>query len=395
MKHLPRSLHALKPTLMSALLALLLAGGCATQPALPPPAALLHDEWFAAAPQRFDARSLFALSPEMQAYAQARLPQPHAVGDHRQALLDALYAGQELRLSYDGASTRTAAEAFAARAGNCLSLVIMTAAFAKHLDIPVSYRSVRVDELYTRTGDLTLASGHVNLVLAPQPARGLRAGGDSYSLTVDFLPQSELRGQQSDPLEERTIVAMYLNNRAAEALAQGGLDDAYGWARDALLADPRYTAAANTLGVIYQRAGRVEAAEAALRRAVAGEPRHTAALSNLVGLLKRTGRPAEAAVLEARLHALQPVPPFQHYERGRQAMAEGRWAAARDLFMRELRLQPLQDEVHFWAAQAWLKLGDTQKADYHLAQARDNSLTQGNQARYSAKLAHLRAHTLQ
>jgi hypothetical protein len=44
----------------------------------------------------------------------------------------------------------TAREAFAARTGNCLSLVIMTSAFAKQLGLPVSYRRVVMEEMYTR-----------------------------------------------------------------------------------------------------------------------------------------------------------------------------------------------------------------------------------------------------
>ena len=50
--------------------------------------------------------------------------------------------------------TRNAAEAFDARSGNCLSLVIMTAAFAKELGLPVRYQNVFVDEAWSRSGDL-------------------------------------------------------------------------------------------------------------------------------------------------------------------------------------------------------------------------------------------------
>jgi hypothetical protein len=49
----------------------------------------------------------------------------------RQLLFDALYGNGRLRLDYDSAMTRNATEAFAARSGNCLSLVLMTAAFAR------------------------------------------------------------------------------------------------------------------------------------------------------------------------------------------------------------------------------------------------------------------------
>ena len=58
------------------------------------------------------------------------------------ALLEALYTQGELRLEYDARRTRTAAEAFDARMGNCLSLVIMTAAFATEMQLQVRFQDV-------------------------------------------------------------------------------------------------------------------------------------------------------------------------------------------------------------------------------------------------------------
>jgi Tfp pilus assembly protein PilF len=386
---------------MKRLLALLLIalgatllGGCATPPATGPRTALLHDEAFAPRHERFDPDSLFALTPSMQRYLQQHLTVRDTVRDPRRALLDALYTNGELRLQYDGAVTRNASEAFEARAGNCLSLVIMTAAFAKHMGLPVSFREVMVDQYYRRAGGLTLASGHVNLVLGPPPVRSAVYSAADMGLIVDFIARDELQRLRSVPLNESTVVAMYLNNRAAEALAEGRLDDGYWWAREALMQDPAFIEPANTLGVIYSRAGHALAAEAALRHVLAHAPDHVAALSNLSSLLMREGRTAEAQALQARLAQKQPVAPFHFYELGRQAMAAGDFAAATRHFERELRQQPFQDEVHFWAAQAAWRQGDHEGTARHLGQARDHSATRDNQARYAAKLEHLRAQTL-
>jgi hypothetical protein len=46
---------------------------------------------------------------------------------------------------------------------------------------------------------------------------------------------------------------MYLNNRAAERYTLGLIDDAYWWARAAIIQDPRFLSSYNTLGIIYQR----------------------------------------------------------------------------------------------------------------------------------------------
>jgi Tfp pilus assembly protein PilF len=327
----------------------------------------------------------------MRSYADTALRLGRPGTDPRRALLEALYTRHQLRLIYDAGSTRNAAEAFDARAGNCLSLVIMTAAFARHLDLPVSYRQVLVDETYTRSAGLMLANGHVNLVLERLMGRAQHPWSGNDDLIVDFLPASEVRGQRSLPLQEQTIVAMYFNNRAAETLALGDVAQSYAFARAAVLEDPSYPAAANTLAVVYMRGGHFPEAETALRHALAADVESAAALTNLKIVLQRLGRTAEAEVVAARLLQLQPYPPFHFFELGRQAMERGDFDGARQHFARELRRQPYQHEVHFWAAQADWQLGNRQSAAEHLQLAMENSTSPGNQRLYAAKLDYLKS----
>jgi Tfp pilus assembly protein PilF len=363
---------------------------CSTWPAAPPvPTALLHDEVYPAAVAPPDRDAVFELSPAMRNYAQAELGAAARLRDPRQALLDALYRQDKLRLRYDAGPTRNAAEAFEARAGNCLSLVLMTAAFAHHLGVPVSYQAVDVEETYTRSGGLVLLSKHVNLVLGHRTSHSTFSGGLNDDMTVDFLPPDQLRGQRSQALEERTVLAMYFNNRAAEALADGRSTLSYAWAREALRQDPGFLPAINTLAVVYLRDSHLAAAEAALRHVLARDTDNTPALSNLALLLERHGWVAEAQQLRLRLARLQPGSPFQLFEEGQQAMARGDYGQARELFQRELRRQPDQPEVLFWAAQAEWQLGQWQSAAAYLRQAAANSLSAGARDLYAAKLAWL------
>ncbi|HZF78708.1 MAG TPA: tetratricopeptide repeat protein [Rubrivivax sp.] len=393
MNRLPLGLRRITLALFSllSLFGLSMLGGCAHPP--PPsasPAYLLNDHLFPAHANAIDRQQVFALNAAMLQYAETALRNGRWGHDPRRALIDALYSRQQLRLSYDAGSTRNAAEAFEARAGNCLSLVIMTAAFARHLDLPVSFRQVLVDETYTRSAGLMLVNGHVNLVLERLPARARHASSDNDDLIVDFLPAADVRGQRSLPLEEHTIVAMYFNNRAAEALAQGDMAQSYAFARAAVLEDPGYASAVNTLAVVYLRGGHLAQAEAALRHAVRADAESAAALSNLKIVLQRLGRHAEADGVAARLVQLQPHPPFHFFELGRQAMGRGDFETARQQFARELRRQPHQHEVHFWAAQAHWQLGNRRDAAAHLQLAMENSNTPDNQRLYAAKLDSLK-----
>ncbi len=371
--------------------------GCASVPAPPSLGSLWRDSAYAPPPQPLpSATELFALSPAMHRFVEQDLARAAPARDPRLALVQALYrspaeGGHGLQLAYEASHTRTAAEAFEARAGNCLSLVMMTAAFARHLELAVGYQAVHTDEYFSRAGSLTLASGHVNLVLGSRGVRHLPSRLGADPLVVDFLPPSELRGQRSEPLAEATIVAMYFNNRAAELLAEGQRDQAYWHAREALRHDPGFVHAVNTLGVIHQRSGQPVAAEAAFRHVLAHDDQAVAALTNLVALLRASGRAAEAQPLSERLLALQPVPPFHWLRLGREALAGGDAARALELLRRELRRQPEQDEVHFALAEAHLRLGDARRAQQHLMQAAEFSTRRADQHRYAAKLSHLRA----
>jgi len=390
------NLQPLRRRLATALIGGLLAAtvsGCAhVQPSGPDARTLLHDEWFGPSTEDTSPERVLALSDDMRAYADKELRAQFGHRDPRRVLVEALRDRGQLHLAYDAAHTGNAAETFASRSGNCLALVLMTGAFARHLELPVTFRAVQLDPQYTRAGGLTLESGHVNIVLGHI---GEKPTWGSDSLVVDFVPAAELSGHSFVPLQENTVISMYMNNRAAETLADGHVDDSYAWARAALMQDPGHASAVNTLAVIYMRRGQPEAAEQTLRYALTREPENTASLSNLVLVLRGTGRLAEAEVVSAQLKALQPHPPFYFLEAGRRALAEGHAAEARDLFDRELRRQPYQHEVHFWSAQAWLQLGNGTKAAEHLRQAMDYSTTMASQRLYSAKLDRLRALHLQ
>jgi Tfp pilus assembly protein PilF len=372
-----------------ALVALLLAG-CATAPAGPPPAPLFADARFAPPSQRIDADAVFALDDAMRRYVEHDMaPYRRAKGDQR-GLVDALYRKGWLKLEYDSAMTRTASEAFAARSGNCLSLVIMTAAFAKHLGLPVIYQSVLVPETWSRSGNLYFSSGHVNVSIGKKQTEAHTLFDLAHVLTIDFLPPADLRGQYTTTLSEATIVGMYMNNRAAESLAQGKVDDAYWWARAAIESAPTFTAAHNTLAVIYTTHGDLAQAEQVLQRLLAREPANVQAMANLVPVLERQGRVEEAQALQQKLATLEPQPPFHFFNLGMAAMRAGDHQRALELFRQEIDRAAYYHEFHFWAALAELGLGDVRGARKHLAIALDNSTTRADRDLYSAKLEHLK-----
>lgn len=368
--------------------------GCASLPP-PSPAPLLHDALFDHPPRPADADAVLQISPPMQAHLDQLRRQAIRPGDLPLALGESLYQPGGLRLDYDASITRNAAQAFDARSGNCLSLVVMTAALARALGLEVSFQNVRSNDQFRREGDLTLRTGHVNLVLGERPRaqhwRSAQGDLQRHHLVIDFLPQETARGLPAEPIGEARVLAMFSNNRAVESLLAGSPALAYAWVREALRHDPGFAAAYNTLGVVYQRAGHQAPAAAAYAQVLARDGRALAAMANLAQVRRAQGRDTEAQALEQRLAALEPHAPFHFLQQGLAALAAGDLAQARAHFQRELRSQPDAHEAWFGLARVHAAQGDKALAEQALRRALAASATAGEQARYAGKLDALKA----
>jgi len=366
--------------------------GCATAPVTQASRAeLFNDVLFAPPTERIDAADVFTVSPAMRQYVRVEIARQLEDKGWQRGLVDALYRPGQLKLQYDAEMTRNAAQAFEARAGNCLSLVLMTAALAKELGLNVHFRRVFSEDAWSRVGEMQVASTHVNVTLATRQndPRLLMRDRDRDNLTIDFMPAARGRAYRGYEISEATVVAMFMNNRAAEAVAAGRVDDAYWWARGAIAQDPLYFAAYNTLGVVYQRRGHLAEAERALSFVLSREPANTFAMSNLALVLQGLGRADAAHALSERLAKIEPYPPFHFFDRGRAAMKAGDYAAARDLFKREVERDADYHEFQFWLAAAHFALGEVAAARRHMAIALKNSTSRSERELYGAKLGRM------
>ena len=296
--------------LASPLLALFV--GCAGAPPMRPAYDLFHDDAFAAPAERIDPGAALAVSPAMRAYLAANFARRAGDTDRRQQLFNALRRG-DLKLEYDAAATRTASQAFDARSGNCLALVLMTAALAKELGLGVHYQQIIGDNEWGRADQIYIGIGHVNLRIDDPAKRSNFPYIDGNSMIIDFQPAVDVRRLNSRDVPERSVVSMFLNNRAVELLTNGRANDAYWWAREAIRVDPDMLGAYVTLGVIYRSRGQAAWAERTLARVAEREPDNVYAMSNRVLALRDLRREAEANELSKRLQALDPQPPFSYF----------------------------------------------------------------------------------
>jgi Flp pilus assembly protein TadD len=388
---------ALVPTAVPAvaaalsLFAMLVLGGCATPDPAPASHAYFLDGRFDAPAGRINADDIFALDDAMRRYLRVEIAPQLRRDGLALGLFNALYSRDQLKLEYDATITRTAASTFALRRGNCLSLVIMTAALAQELGLQVTYQAVLTDETWSRSGDMAFLSTHVNLMLGRRPIDTVKGYNARATMTIDFLPPEEIAGLRTQAISESAVAAMFMNNRAAEEMAAGQLDNAYWWARAAIVRNPAFTSAYNTLGVVYLRHGDLPAARLVLARALELDARDSRAMSNLALVLQALGQDVEAAAMRARLARMEPFPPYHYFFLGAAAMQRGDYRVARAQFEKEVDRADYSSEFHFWLGVANYRLGDLAEARKQLSIAMQNSTTRADYALYAAKLEHLRA----
>jgi tetratricopeptide (TPR) repeat protein len=376
---------------LSALFLCAMLAACATGPIPEKPQHLFHDALFSAPSERISPDQIFALSDEMRFYLDNDIARKIHADGKIMALVNVLNKKAQLKLTYDATKTRNAAEAFQARSGNCLSLAIMTAAFARQMGLPIQFHSVTIGEVWDRKDNIDFLIGHVNLTLGETGGSSAFVGQESPKI-IDFGAYDGTRGERMEDVGEDIIVAMYMNNRAAESLANGNLDNAYWWARAAIERAPAFLIAYNTLGVIYSGHHNLPEAEQVFQHVLEQEPENGLAMSNEVHVLNGLGRAKESEMLARRLAEIQPYPPYFFFNRGLDAMRTGDYRTARTQFTKEVNRASYNHQFHFWLALADFYLGNIDETRKQLIIAMENSPNSTQHDLYAAKLQSIRSH---
>jgi len=373
---------------LSSFLFCLLLASCASAPVAPEkPQSLFNDALFAAPSERIDADDIFALDKEMQDFLDQEVARKVMADGRVVALVDSLYNKGHKKFTYDAVQTRNAAEVFHLRSGNCLSFTIMTAAFAKQLRLPIQFHTVSFGDIWDRNDNIEFLIGHVNLTLGEHSLRS-----HEPAKLIDFGAVEDTQGEILDDIGEDIIVAMYMSNRAAEALARNNLDEAYWWARTAVEHAPAFISAYNTLGVIYSRHHNLAESERVFRRVLEREPDNVLAMSNLVQTLASLGRTEESEQLKHRLAEIQPNPPYFFFNRGLAAMRAGDYKTARHEFTKEVNRASYNPQFHFWLALSNFYLGDFSEVRKQLTVAMENSPSAAQHDLYAAKLETMKSY---
>src|SRR3954451_4168968 len=295
----------------------------------------------------------FEVTDEMRTWVHSQVSDTGPPEQRLDHLLTAIVATDSLGLTYEGGSTGTAREAFAARKANCLGFTSLFVGMARELDIPAFYLGVDDVERFERDGDLLVISGHVSA--------GFGMGGGKIKI-LEFVNAPKVEYRHIRQLSDLTAISLYHSNHGAELLRAGRTEQALPWLRKAAEIDPELSDAWVNLGVGLRRTGDLDGAEAAYRHALEANPEAASAYQDLAVLLRLRGHGQEADDLTALSGRAGAQNPFSYLALGDLSLTHGRLEEARRFYRRAMRLNREDPEPYAALGLAALAGGDRNEA---------------------------------
>lgn len=302
------------------------------------------------------------------------------------------YLTQELSDTRFRHRTLPASTALDTRSGNCMSLALVTTAYADLADIELGWQLAETDPVYSSEGSVVYSANHIQTRLYHRNYDSTAATfsiGHPY-LLVDYFTGAPPRKGRS--LRKEEVIALVYQNLGAEALAAGRLNEAFWLLHAGLTHDPANPNLYNALAVVHRRAGDAKTAEKLYRFALDKFGDRLIVLRNYRKLLLSQRRAEEADRLQDRIMALPDPDPYPLLRLGDEAAEKGKTDLALEHYRKAGDIAPYLHEVYLRIARIHIDNGDMGRAERALREARDRARDADDQEMYEAKLAALEKH---
>ena len=351
-------------------------------------AVVLHDEVFSAFSEYSieSEAQIFALNDEAVAFVKQSLKGVFKPQEQIEALVKNIFSRSRFNLLYRAEANTPASETFDMGAANCLSMSIMTYALAKHAGFAVRFQDIEIPEYWTRREGQSLLNRHINLQILPKSSQE-KMHFITRGFEVDFDAQASREHAPKTFVSIQQVLAMYYNNKGADALLTDEYDKAYAYFRAAISHAPHSAPVLANLGYLYRLNGHKQFAEDAYLRALDVDQDNLTAWGNLAYLYRHTERLAQAAQISARIERKRVNNPFYHVSLGDEAFDKGHWQQSLQHYRTALKLDKSYHEVFFGLAKTYHALGDIVRSKHYLTLAKNKARTQQEEDSYQGKLA--------
>jgi len=288
--------------------------------------------------------------------------------------------------SYKG-DTYNADLASTLQSGNCLSLAILTKAYASLANLEVHYRKVNLAPIYQRQQGVMTISSHVQTYIYA-PVNIIKSKGEfslfRSKIIIDYFPTSNrVLGTMVDNAD---FVAMYYQNLAAEAIIDKRFDLAYSLLSAAMELSPNNIDTLNSLAVLYKKTGHSLAAETIYLHGLEHTKGSVNLLSNYIILLQEMGRLQDAVLLQEQYQYIEDNSPFTWFDLANKAYGDKNYSAALRYYEKSIQVAPYLHESFFGQAKTYFHLGKRHKAQIAMKRATELAFKPSDEKLYLAKL---------
>lgn len=359
---MPLTVRRIQPLLLAALLAALQACASHPEPAFSRGMStqeLLDGSVFTVADdERPPTPKLLDVDDDMRDFLAERVD-PEAMPLQKVRLILRGILDEGLRMEYENLQTLSAPEAFAARAGNCMSFTNLFIALAREAGLRVRYQEVMLPPSWTDDDTTWLYNLHVNAVV-DLPGNA--------SQVVDFNLADYDNNYPRRRLPDSAAEARYHSNMGVYWMMREDPRQSFLHFRRAIELAPDTGHFWTNLGTLFRREGHIARAEASMRKGVRRDG-EAVAMSNLAKLYVRYERPELAAWYEDQVRVFRHKNPYYLYHLASQSFAAGDALSAKTYVTDAIRRHDGDRRFHDLLAMAELELGDAPAARLSLQRA--------------------------
>lgn len=232
-------------------------------------------------------------------------------------LQTALFDRKVFAFEYEKMATFTAAEAFEAHRGNCVSMTNLLLAMARSLGIRLRPGLILRRQSSEKQGDLVLRFAHMVAVYSDQ---------QELRIYDFYLDRPDTPGRLT-LLDDVDVAAIAASNAGVEALRAGDFARSQELFERAVRLGPGIPEVYAGLGVAQWRRGNIDAAFATFRKGLELAPSRASLLNNLAVLYIELGKPDEARIALAAANLSEASPHFL-VAKGNLELASGDAAGA-------------------------------------------------------------------
>lgn len=281
--------------------------------------------------------------------------------------------------------TLKAAETLQDEQGNCMSLAVLSTAYANLVDVTISYQMVYSAPVYELVNDILYISSHVRSRIS-SPTYVDRVT-ETYKFShsyIDYFPTTgRLRGQH---ISESHFISMFYQNVAAELLKQDADQTALSYIKKALEIAPDNVTALNTLAVLHRRQQDHTTAEKLYHFILDNYPANLSVVVNFREMLRLQGRHDEAEALNETIAQIDDPNPYEWISLAAEAIQNNKLSRAEHYLQKAEQLAPYLDEIYFQHARIDYLRGRTLSAERHLVMAQQHARSAERRHLYQAKL---------